>query len=180
MPYGFWVFAFGLILAIVGAAKPAPEVGLWPDTTIYFLFGAFFSGVGIVFWRRALRREVNAAIQQNSEVDQQNINSLFDQIQDKLGEYAVKFKHLNAEELHDLTEAFIDDFVTPIVEQRYELIHRFGMARGAEIALEFARGERLLNRVQTAALDGDLNEAHRSFPEARAAFDSAIAKIRDR
>ena len=33
MPYGFWIFTIGLVVAIVGAAKPAASVGEWPDTT---------------------------------------------------------------------------------------------------------------------------------------------------
>ena len=106
-----------------------------------------------------------------------NVLSLFDKLKTELPRFAAKYAHFDATDLTDQTESFIDLYVTPIVELRYELMHRFGLALGAEIILEFSKAERLLNRVQTAAIDGDLNEAHRVFPQAEATFQSAIAML---
>ena len=180
MPLGFWVFACGLLLAIIGGAKPSREVGAWPDTTIYFIIGVVISSIGVYLWRQTIKREVSDAMKQADSSGgemQPGIKVLFENLSSSLSELGTKVMHLNAQDLHDHVEAFIDLRILPIVESRYELIHRFGMAKGAEIALEFAKAERMLNRVQTAALDGDLDEAHRCYPEAEVSFKSAISKL---
>ena len=74
-------------------------------------------------------------------------------------------------------EIFHDKHITPIVENRYQLIHALGMAQGAEIILEFSKGERYFNRMHTAALDGHMAEASHSFPLAFDAFETAVAKL---
>ena len=61
MPLGFWVFACGLLLAIIGGAKPSREVGAWPDTTIYFIIGVVISSIGVYLWRQTIKREVSVS-----------------------------------------------------------------------------------------------------------------------
>jgi hypothetical protein len=56
---------------------------------------------------------------------------------------------------------------------RRKIIDRLGMSKGSEILVVVAYGERMLNRVWSAASDGHLPEARSSYPEARAAFHQA-------
>ena len=52
-----------------------------------------------------------------------------------------------------------------------------GMSHGAEILVATAYGERMLNRVWSAAADGYLEEARSSFREASSAFDEAATMM---
>ena len=66
-----------------------------------------------------------------------------------------------------------DGFVTPLADGRQRFVDRFGLAGGSEVLNATAFGERMLNRVWSAAADGHLEEACSSYREAVEAFAQA-------
>ena len=173
---GFAVFSLGLIVAIIGAAKPAVESGAWPDTSWVFWAGAVVAGIGCYLWRQSVKGSTGSG---DSAVaaSTHSVTELLKHFGEHLEEFKKAYKQWDAEKLHDEAESFMDKFIVPVVDKRYELINQFGMSKGAEVILEFSRGERYFNRMHTAALDGHLPEAHAAFPKAVEAFDAAVAKL---
>jgi len=176
---GFYIFAIGLIVAIIGAAKPAPAPGDWSDTVLYFWVGAVISGIGCFLWRRQIRLEMQASANQTSSEAGVAVNGfeLLKEFDMHLKEFDTRISSFNADQLFEAAEKYFDDFITPIVDRRYDFIHKLGMSQGAEIVLAFSKGERYFNRMHTAALDGHLEEALSAWPLAKDAFREAIAKV---
>ncbi|MEM1008217.1 MAG: hypothetical protein AAGJ35_04370, partial [Myxococcota bacterium] len=69
---------------------------------------------------------------------------------------------------HVLTES-----VLPLAEGRQRILDQWGMRQGAEILVTLAFGERMLNRVWSAASDGHLPEARNVLQDAHDAFIEA-------
>lgn len=176
---GFFVFAVGLIAAIIGAAKPSPGIGEWPDTSYIFWIGAMVAVVGCYLWRKEIKTKSQAAASGSDKEsgNQETAMSLLKAFQTRIDEFQGTYQNWDVKKLFDEADSFHDQFVNPIVERRYDLIHSFGMAKGAEIILEFSKGERYFNRMHTAALDGHIGEAHASWPKAYQAFSTAISRL---
>jgi hypothetical protein len=97
----------------------------------------------------------------------------------KLGE---EVDGLDADSIMNRVDELLNGYVLPFAEVRSRVIDRFGMEQGAEILVVMAYGERILNRVWTAAADGHLPEARTCYVEAaealresQALFERAIA-----
>ena len=74
-------------------------------------------------------------------------------------------------------DALLDDYVLPMGESRQQFIDRYGMEKGAELLVTLAFGERMLNRVWSAAADGHLPEAVSSLEESAEAFEEAVSLL---
>ena len=86
---------------------------------------------------------------------------------------------LDPEALTERVDSLLNEFVLPFAQVRQVLVDRLGMEKGAETLVIVAFGERLLNRVWTAAADGHLPEARACFPEAYDAFVEARTTVRE-
>ena len=172
---GFILFVIGIVVSILGSAKVPAETGGWPDTLPLFALGVTLSIVGLVLWRRATAAQ---AREEASAVESANDPYVLLQgITEPLDALKADIDGLDTETLSTRVDEILNGFVLPFAEVRQVLVDRLGMEKGAEVLVIVAFGERLLNRVWTAAADGHLPEAQACFPEAYEAFEEANALI---
>ena len=77
----------------------------------------------------------------------------------------------STDQLSAAVEALIQSYVLPFSEVRNRIVEQLGMRRGAEILVDFAIVERMLNRAWSAASDESHSEAIASINEAIVAFN---------
>ena len=173
--HGFIIFSVGIILAIVGASKAPAEGSAWPDTVPVFLAGALLAAVGLALWRRATAATARAEAASSESAN--DPYALLSGIIEPINALKDDLDGLDAQTLGARIDELLNEFVLPFAEVRQVLVNRLGMEKGAEVLVVVAFGERLLNRVWTAAADGHLPEAKACFPEAYEAFTEAHALI---
>jgi hypothetical protein len=172
---GFIIFSVGIVLAIVGASKVPLDGSEWPDTVPVFLAGSLLAAIGLFLWRRTTAAE--AREQAASSESANDPYALLSGLIEPLDALKADLDTLDTEALSQRIDHLLNDFVLPFAEVRQVLVNRLGMEKGAEVLVIVAFGERLLNRVWTAAADGHLPEARACFPEAHEAFTEAQALI---
>ena len=181
---GFIVFVLGVIVSISAAAKlpnPDTDAGLaarFPDTMVIFTGGLVAAAAGLGLWwsevlkERAVAREAATERTGGDEVTM-NPEELLERLLEQLTQVDADLESLDEVGLMERISNVIDDFVNPLAEARHQVVNRFGLADGSEVLNATAFGERLLNRVWSAAADGHLPEAGTSFREAITAFRQA-------
>jgi len=200
---GFLIFVAGIIIAISAGAKLSPSrlalenseessdssastgtaaeasPARFPDTVSVFAGGAVLCSIGLTLWWGVVRAERDAARSSANDDSASDNNpvTILHQLQQGLTAMLNDLDELNESELQLRIDSLIDSHVTPLAETRHRIIDRFGMTQGSEILVATAYGERMLNRVWSAAADGYLDEARSSFREAATAFDEAAAII---
>ena len=158
----------GVIVAVCAAAKLPEEGDRFPTTTTASLVAVLVGTVGIILWRIADRQ---APLGEGTEQDEsRNPLLLLAQLQQPMQQLCQDAPALDSQALRQRLDQIVDRYVLPFSAARNTVIHRLGIQRGAELLIEFALGERLLNRAWSAAADGHLPEAVASLQEARDAF----------
>ena len=64
----------------------------------------------------------------------------------------------------------------PFIAIREQVLCLLGHYQGVEVLVAAAQGERLLNRMWSAASDGVVIEARNTYPNALAAFEEAYRR----
>ena len=162
---GYILFAVGLLVAVVGAAKAPGADATWPDTWPLFLGGWILSCVGVVMWRLSL-----SAGEEDYTASGDALAILHTLNKELQGNYEMWKGETDCRALNEAIGAFQELHVAPFAINRNQFISRLGMETGAEIIITCSYGERMLNRVWSATADEHLPEALASLAEAREAF----------
>jgi hypothetical protein len=166
------LFGLGIMIAISGGAKVPEKMGEWPDSWPVFLVGAIMALIGVVLWRRvkAAERRAVAAEQSGGEHDP------FTYLADVLAPARTLGEEIGGLETHaicDRVDVLLETYILPLAEVRERVMDTLGMDRGAEVLITIAYGERMLNRVWSAAGDGHKPEALSVYPDALSALEEA-------
>lgn len=167
------LFVAGTILAIASAAKMPEKVGDFPDTWPVAVAGAILAAIGVGLWRLQVRKALEAVKSGETATDGPNAAQLLTDMQAPMAELTESAGAMDATALEAKVDELMEAWVLPFAEARQQIIDRFGMATGAEILVTVAYGERMLNRVWSAAADGHLPEARACVPEATDALAEA-------
>lgn len=177
------LFAGGVMLAISGAAKlpdvepssAASFVERFPDSWPVFAAGFAMTVIGLVIW---WQDEFAARAAHHAEDgDGSNPLTLLRGLLPQLHELTSDFPQLSATQVTDRVEHLLEHTVFPFAEGRHKVISWMGMTAGADLLVTAAFGERMLNRVWSAAADGHLEEARNSLNEAVTAFEQAREQL---
>ncbi|MEZ4469278.1 MAG: hypothetical protein R3F60_00465 [bacterium] len=165
------LFAVGIMVAITGGAKVPSTPKGWPDSWPIFAVGFAVALIGVVLWRieRAAHRKA-AASEEGGE------NDPFRLLQGLLAPaqaFAGEIDQLDGKAICAGVDELLDTWIHPLGEARQRVVDRLGMNDGAEVLVTLAYGERILNRVWSAAADGHLTEARSVLPDALHAFQDA-------
>ena len=85
---------------------------------------------------------------------------------------------LETYQFQEYTKILREQYLLPISASRQVLINRFGMEKAAELLISLSYGERLINRVNSAAIDDHVEEAAKCAEEAYAAFEQVYRLIK--
>jgi len=173
---GIALYALGIVLAIVGAAKlPAPD-HQWPSTWPLFAGGAAIATLGLVRWRSGIKAEAKQG--QLAGRSAQELLALLVEARDMGGTLEAEFDELDSLAIRARIDEILDTTLLPFVEDRYVLVETYGMKRGADIILKASAAERNFNRVWSAAADDHLPEAQTALQTAVAQMEGLVAEIR--
>ena len=167
------LFAVGIIVAISGAAKLPDDGATFPDSWPVFAGAFLVALVEVQFWWGDVLSERKELRLSHDSDSVGSPTSLMTRLLPELDRLNADLDDLDAEQLTERIDELLDGYVLPLVESRQKLIDQFGMSVGAEILVTVAFGERMLNRVWSAAADGHLPEAQSSFRDAADAFKQA-------
>jgi hypothetical protein len=174
---GFILFAVGIIATIIGAAKVPDEMSEWPDTLGLFGLGVVLSTLGLILWYRTRRANTAAANADQASTGAGDPVALLLAAQEPLMKLAADIGELNADDITERVDAILEAYILPFSQVRQRLIDRLGMETAAEVLVVVAYGERILNRVWSAAGDAHLPEARTCFPEAHEALVEAARMV---
>ncbi len=147
----------------------------FPSTSLYFWLAMALAGVGCILWRMGKTKEARAsaaALAQSDSVEG-NPFALLRTMLAPTRALADDIETLAEADIMTRTEELLTTYVLPFGDVRTKVTETLGMSAGAEILVVVAFGERMLNRVWTAASDGHAHEARRVFPDVLAAFEKA-------
>jgi hypothetical protein len=167
-------FVIGVLTALSAAAKLPADGSEFPDTLVPFISGAILAIVGLVLWHMKERQLIKIHLSNQSATDAGNPIPLLKATLPALEQLAQKIDNLDCDQICHEVDHILDTFVLPFAEVRQQIINMFGMGAGAEILVTVAYGERMLNRVWSAASDAHLPEATTVFVDAHDAFKEAL------
>jgi hypothetical protein len=168
---GFGLFTVGLTFGIVAGARVVEPVGTWPPTTWLWLVNAVIAAIGVTLWRMGVKQAAKADAQSSEGAD--NPFTLLSELVAPAKKLGDDMGTLDQDAVMSRVDELLDTYVLPFAQVRHKVIDRLGMARGSEILVTIAYGERMLNRTWSAASDEHLPEAQASAPEAIGAFIEA-------
>ncbi len=172
---GFILTALGLLVGISAAAKKAPELGAFPDTTPIWLVASILAAVGVFLWRSGVKSSAQAS-SSNIEAGQDPV-SLIKALNKQLENLSQLSLNNTAEDMLKSIEAVIQHYVLPLDGARPLIQNQFGLDKGTRILSELAISERYLNRAASAAADGHRPETLASLKTSYSRLESTIALL---
>ena len=165
------LFGAGIGATIISGAKAPLDGETWPTTLPVFLAAGVVAAIGIFLWRKAVTAQKAQGNLGGS--DGKDPVVLLRGLIEPLKSLRSDAPHMDTDSLVARVDALLDQYVLPMGEERQGFVDRFGMEKGAEILVTLAFGERMLNRVWSAAADGHHPEATSSLDESTDAFIEA-------
>ena len=174
---GIILFFSGTVVSIAAAAK-VPAAGQEYSSTIgIFMAGLGWAIIGNILWRRTEKTIVKARLEEHKNDKKNNPLMMLKNTVAVLESLCNKAQNLQGMPLCQEVDIVLNENVHPFTEKRKTFVDILGQAKGAEILLDIAYGERMLNRVWSAASDGHHQEALNSLNESLFNYKKALAKL---
>jgi hypothetical protein len=177
---GIGLFILGSIIAISAAAKMPPGTGTdgkFPDTVGPFVFAFILGIIGNILWHKSEKAITMLELEENKGEGDSNPLTLLKATIAQLEELEQISKEKEGMEFCEKVDEVLDNYVHPFTEKRKTFVDILGQLKGSEILLTVAYGERMLNRVWSAASDGHMEEARNSLEESLFNYKKAVAKL---
>jgi hypothetical protein len=174
---GLGFFYVGIIIALISAAKVPEPHQLVSDLSWIYLGGVIIALISLFFSYHLQKQKEKEKFKQSNCSD---IIGLLQGLQIEMQHLGSEIKTLDENEIIVRVNKLLDDYVLPFVAIREEIIHLLGYYKGIELLVTVAKGERLLNRMNSAACDGVVTEAYVVYVDALAAFEDAYAQVQSK
>jgi hypothetical protein len=128
-----------------------------------------FVGIGLF---RASRRKVTHSeetFKENLSIIDKSLNNIISSLK-KINE---EKGNTNVYDFHDKLDEMLADDISTFVEARQTISHVYNLQTYADVMSEFAGGERYVNRVWTASVDGYIDEVHEYIVKSLHQFEEA-------
>lgn len=137
---------------------------------------AFVLGVlGVVLARRGTHSEARAGDALSLNV--QTLKESLARIVRNIDELEAQKSEMNPYDARGRIDELFPDDLTNFADARESIAHRFGLQAYANIMNHFAAGERYLNRVWSASVDGYIDEVQEYIGRSREQFTQAQEKL---
>jgi len=170
----FGVFIVSIMVALTSAAKLPAATYIFSDAVV--IFGIATVCAILALFRlfkhhpltsaEALELELMQSGEQSPKVLLRNLVTDLEQFEPALAT-------ASQEEILNAIQQMQKNYVLPFVMQQSRLYKRLGPQLRTEAFFAIAHGERLLNRVRSAASDGCLEEVYVIYPKLLTAFREA-------
>lgn len=175
--FGIIIFFVGSILAIASAAKLPGSGSEFPDTVAIFSVGLIFGIIGNILWHKSERAKVIHELKEQHESGAKNPVDMLTETQDLIEKLLAKIDDYQEMALCEQVDIILDETVHPFTEKSKTFMDLLGKERGAEVLLIVAYGERMLNRVWSAASDHHHPEAKHSLEQSLGSYKMANEKV---
>ena len=172
--YGIGLYCLGIGLAVIGAAKLPAEGQEWSDMLYLFNDGVILTLLGTVLWRFGLANQ-----SKKKEEGQRTSFQILKDMGPILDDLYRSVDDLECYQLQEYVKILREQYLIPLGEARSEIVHRYGLEKSAELLVALSYGERILNRVYSAASDKHHDEAVSCVEEAYNAFQEIYRILKD-
>lgn len=170
---GIILYSLGICVAAIGASK-LPETGeSWSDTLYWFNDGVILTILGLWIWRQGTETEESVETEKKRTPVQ-----LIQDIQPILHDLYRNVDDLECYQIQEYVKILQEQYLMPLEAVRGKIINQFGLERSGELLITISYGERVINRIYSASLDGHHDEALECTEEAHAAFEQVLTIAR--
>jgi len=169
---GFILIAIGFTGAALTTVLDETQVN-WIHFTGTMMLGC----VGIVLVKKEQKKVSH---------EEGMISANIDDIEKSLAQIVSHTKRINKGQeisdpylVHRQIDAFLPDLVHTFVNARMSIAHIYGLQNYANVMSYFAAGERYLNRVWSASVDGYIDEVRTYLDKAEKQFEAAVEQFRE-
>jgi len=167
----------GYLMIIIGflagalAAVVDVEGARWPQFAAALAVGA--AGVALV---RTGHKQISRS-EGKLASDMQSVEASLSRIVRNITQLNAQKHSVNTYDMrHRIDELFAEDLTT-FVEARESIAHVHGLTAYADVMSYFAAGERYLNRVWSASVDGYIDEVNSYLDKAQSQFVESLDRI---
>lgn len=160
-------FLAGALTAVVD------EEGIrWPQFGVALAVGA--GGIALVHigHKQISRSEGRLAS------DMQSVEASLSRIVENITQLNAQKRSVDTYDMHSRIDELFAEDLTTFVEARESIAHVHGLTAYADVMSCFAAGERYLNRVWSASVDGYIDEVNSYLDTAQNQFAESLDKIR--
>lgn len=168
---GLTLVGLGFLGGALVAVQTADNRVAWS----WFVPAAMLAVAGVALARAASHRETRHAGTLSANVDM--LNRSLEAVLAHIGRLDAEKAAIDVYELHDRIDALFPEDLSNFADARKSVEHVYGIQAYAEVMSTFAAGERYLNRVWSASVDGYIDEAHDYLGRARRQFETTREKL---
>ena len=144
---------------------------------LYYALSLAAGIVGIVQLRVLDRREKHS--EETLAYNLQTLEEAIDHIVKHARQLDDNKQDINPYDMRYEIDKYFPDAINEFVASRESISHAHGLQKYADIMNNFAAGERYLNRVWSASVDGYIHEVNNYINKARAQFETTQKMVHD-
>jgi hypothetical protein len=162
---GIILYSLGISIAAIGAAKMPQDGNTWSDTVYWFNDGVILTLLGLWIWRSSPveKKEENLGKERTPI-------QLIREIQPILDDLYRNVDDLECYQIQEYVNILRQQYLLPLERVRNQIVAKIGLEKSAELLIAISYGERIINRIHSASLDGHHDEAVECTEEAHGAF----------
>ncbi|MCK5522011.1 MAG: hypothetical protein KAI83_02655 [Thiomargarita sp.] len=171
---GALLFIIGIVVALISAAK-LPAIGTVSDMLPLYMSAVALSLVGLLLLHYPCLEK-----KKRSQVAHHTFSMVIKLLEELLVEmqrFGEDIDSLDGVNMARRVNFLLDKYILPFVAARQEVVLMLGQYQGVEVLVAVAQGERLLNRMYSAASDDHVIEAMATYPKALMAIENAYRII---
>lgn len=170
---GMLMYCLGICITVIAGAKLPDEGQRWSSVLYLFQDGVILTIIGLILWYQAPKKDVNT-----EEDGQRTPYQLLRDVQPIIEDLYRSVDDLECYQIQEYVKILREQYLVPLESKRGEIIQRFGMEGAADLLIAVSYGERIVNRVHSASLDGHHDEAVECTEEAHAVFQEIFLMVR--
>ncbi|MDM8565923.1 hypothetical protein QUF74_09750 [Candidatus Halobeggiatoa sp. HSG11] len=171
---GLLLFLVGIISALITAAKLPIINTNWSDMLLLYSISIFFACIGLLIYYKF--QSLQSITDNSSCVLCSNIAEQLQKLISELNKLETEIFTLEAVEITNRINILLNNYVLPCSAARQEITELLGHYQGSEVLISIANGERLLNRICSAASDEKIQEIYIIYPKVLFHFEEAYCK----
>lgn len=168
---GYLMITIGFLAGSLTAVQTAKNEVNWGWYLPVLILGAV--GVSLARFGQQLRSRDQGTLR----ADIENVTSSIHRIVERIGQLNDQKGQIHPCDLHGRIDDLFPEDLATFVDARESIGHVYGLPAYADVMNEFAAGERYLNRVWSASVDGYVDDAHEYLERAMHQFETAQRKL---
>ncbi len=168
---GYLLITVGFLAGSVSAVQTAENSVEWTWFVPAFLLGV----IGVALARVGAHREASHETKLTGDFD--TVVSSIDRIVEKITLLDSEKANVDPYAVHERIDELLRDDLANFAEARESVGHLYTLSDYAEVMNSFAAGERYVNRVWSASIDGWIDELQEYLGRAKEQFLETQAKV---